>query len=268
MIVLAAIGASLLLVVAAGSWGRPGDEHAYWLSGQRLLAGEPLYEPTATSITPYAYWYPPIVAQVMAPVSAVVPSWLFSAAWILLMLGCLWWLSGRDVINALALCAFPPVAVEFASRNVHLVLAVLLVLAVRRWGGWFSVGAAIKLAPGLGLVYLALQGRWRAAAIALGLGAAMLALSVAVSPDAWRQFGEIMLARGPTDASAFVPVPYIARVVAGLALIVVAARMEPRWGEPLVVVAVVLALPTLWFTALSTLVAVVPLVRHPAATAR
>jgi hypothetical protein len=260
VIALAIIGASLLLVVAVNRWGAPADEHAYWLAGQRLLAGEPLYDPTATSTTPFAYWYPPIVAQVMAPVSAILPSWVFSAAWTVLMLVCLWWLAGRDVINALALCAFPPIAVEFWSRNVHLILAALLVLAIRRWGGWFSVGAAVKLAPGLGLVYLAVKGRWRDAAIAAGLGAALLALSVALSPDAWRQFGEIMLARGAADASMFVPIPYIVRAVAGLTVVVVSARMEPRWGEPLLVVGVVMALPTLWFTALSTLVAIVPLV--------
>jgi hypothetical protein len=263
VIVIAAIGASLLLVVAVNRWAVPADEHAYWLAGQRLLAGEPLYDPSATSITPYAYWYPPIVAQLMAPISAIVPSWLFSAGWIVMMLICLWWLAGRDVINALALCAFPPIAVEFWSRNVHLILAVLMVLAIRRWGGWFSVGAAIKLAPGLGLVYLAVKGLWREAAVAAGLGALLLAGSVAISPDAWREFGEIMLARGPADASMFVPIPYILRAVAGLAVVIVAARMDRRWGEPLLVIGVVFALPTLWFTALSTLVAIVPLVLRP-----
>jgi hypothetical protein len=46
----------------------------------------------------------------------------------------------------------------------------------------------------------------------------------------------------------------------GLALAIVAGRLEPRIGEPLLVVAIVVALPTLWFTALSTLVALVPLI--------
>lgn len=261
---LALIGACLLVVVAAYRWAGPGDEHAYWLAGQRLLAGEPLYDPSATSITPYAFWYPPIVAQVMAPISAVLPSVVFSAVWTLLMLGCVWWLAGRNVLVALAMCAFPPVAVEFWFRNVHLILAVLLVLGLRRSGGWFSVGAAIKLAPGLGIVYLAARRRWSEATIAAGFGIMLLVVSVALSPDAWRQFVEITLARGPSDASGFLPIPYIVRAIVAVALAVVAARMERRIGEPLFVVAVVVALPTLWFTALSTLVAIVPLVRRPA----
>lgn len=263
LVFLATIGACLLLIVAVTRWAAPADEHAYWLAGQRLLAGEPLYDPSASSITPFAYWYPPIVAQVMAPISAVLPSVVFSWAWTVLMLVCVWWLAGRNVLIALALCAFPPVAVEFWFRNVHLILAVVLVLAIRRWGGWFSIGAAIKLGPGLGIGYLALQRRWREAGVAFGFGAGLLAASVALSPDAWRQFAEIALARGPSDASAILPVPYVGRVIAAVALLVLAARVEPRWGEPLLVVAVVVALPTLWFTALSTLIAIVPLLRRP-----
>ncbi len=266
VILIAAIGASLLLVVAVNRWGSPGDEHAYWLAGQRLLAEEPLYDPAATSITPFAYWYPPIVAQVMAPISIVLPSIVFSAVWIVLMLICLWWIADRDVFVALALCAFPPVAVEFWSRNVHLILAAVLVFAIRRWGGWFSIGAAIKLAPGIGLLYLMVRRRWRDLGMAFGFGAGLLVVSILLSPDAWRQFGEVMLARGPSDASTLLPIPYFARAILGLALVIFAGRLDARWGEPLLVVGITVALPTLWFTALSTLIAVVPLI-HARSTA-
>ena len=261
VVVLAGLGAILMLVVAVNRWTGPGDEHAYWLAGQRWLAGQPLYDPAATPVTPFAYWYPPIVAQVLAPVSAIVPAEIFSIGWIVLMLACLWWLAGRDLLVALALCAFPPVAVEFWFRNVHLILAVLLVLGLRRWGGWFAVGAAIKIAPVLGIPYLVMRGRRREAVVATGFGAILLAVSVAISPDAWRQFFDIALSRGPSDASGFLPIPYLVRLLAGIAMAIIATRLDPRWGEPLLIVAVVVALPTLWFTALSTLVAIVPIVR-------
>ncbi len=261
--VLAAVGACFLLVVAVNRWAGPGDEHAYWLAGQRWLAGQPLYDPSATPVTPFAYWYPPIVAQVLAPVSAIVPSEFFSIGWIVLMLGCLWWLAGRDLLVALALFAFPPVAVEFWFRNVHLILAVLLVLGLRRWGRWFAIGAAIKIAPVFGIPYLAMRGRRREALIAMGFGVILLAVSVALSPDAWRQFIEIVLSRGPADASGFLPIPYVVRLLAGIVIALVATRLDPRLGEPMLVVAVVVALPTLWFTALSTLVAIVPLTVRP-----
>ncbi len=263
IVVLAAVGACLLLVVAVNRWAGPGDEHAYWLAGQRWLAGQPLYDPTATPVTPFAYWYPPIVAQILAPVSAIVPAEVFSIGWIVLMLGCLWWLAGRDLLVTLALCAFPPVAVEFWFRNVHLILAVLLVLGLRRWGGWFAIGAAIKIAPVLGIPYLAMRGRRREALVATGFGVILFGISVAISPDAWRQFFDIALSRGPGDASGFLPIPYVARLLAGIVLALVATRIDSRWGEPLLVIAVVVALPTLWFTALSTLVAIVPLYLRP-----
>jgi hypothetical protein len=259
LVILAGIGALLLLVVAAG-WPTPSDEHAYWLAARRLLDGQPLYDPTATTVTPYAYWYPPIVAQVLMPVAAVLPSLVFTGLWTVLMLGCLFYLSDRRILVALALVVFLPVAVEFGFRNVHLVLAALVVLAIRRWPVLFAVGAAIKISPALGIVYLAARGRWRDVAIVSGVGFAMLVVSVALAPDAWRQFVDILLARGPGDASGFLPIPYVARAAVGLVLAFAAGRLRPSIGDPLLVVAVTIALPTLWFTALSLLIGVVPLV--------
>lgn len=259
-IVLAAIGASLLLVTALARWGAPSDEHAYWLAARRLIEGQPLYDPAATIVTPFAYLYPPPLAQALVPVAAVVPSWLFSAGWTALMGLALFWLAGRDVLRALALIAFPPVAVEFWFRNVHLFLAVLVVLGLRQASASFAVGAAIKVSPAIGIPYLALRWRWREAAIGAAVGAAMLAASVALSPDAWRAYVDFALSVDPLQQSSFVAVPLPIRALAGLVVAVVAARL-PRWvGDPLLVVAVTLALPSLWFTGLSLLVAIVPLV--------
>ncbi len=260
LLVLAAVGASLLLVTAMARWGAPSDEHAYWLAARRLIEGQPLYDPAATIVTPFAYLYPPPLAQALVPVAAVVPSWLFSAGWTVLMGLALFWLAGRDVLRALALVAFPPVAVEFWFRNVHLFLAVLVVLGLRRAAPAFAVGAAIKVSPGLGIPYLAIRGEWRNAAIATAVGAAMLAVSVVLSPDAWRAYVDFALSVDPLQQSSFVAVPLPIRAAAGLIVALVAARL-PRWaGDPLLVVAVTLALPSLWVTGLSLLVAIVPLV--------
>ena len=259
LVVLAAIGAALLLVVAVNRWAVPSDEHAYWLASQRLLNGEPLYDPAATIVTPYAYWYPPVLAQALAPIAAILPSGAFTAAWTVLLLVCVWFLGGRTPLGGLALIAFLPVAVELWFRNIHLVLAVMVVLGLRRWPALFAVGASIKIAPGLGIVYLAARGRWRDAVVASLVGAAILVVSVILSPDSWRQFVEILTARGPGEANGFLPVPYFARAAIGLVLAVVAGRLRPSLGEPLLVVAVTVALPTLWFTALSMLAAIVGL---------
>ena len=260
IIVAAAIGASLLLVVALVRWGAPSDEHAYWLAARRLIEGQPLYDPTVTIITPFAYLYPPPLAQALVPVAAVVPSWLFSVGWTVLMGLALFWLAGRDPLRTLALVAFPPVAVEFWFRNVHLFLAVLVVLGLRHASTWFSVGAAIKISPALGLPFLAIRGRWREAGIAAAVGLAMLVLSVVLTPDAWRAYLDFVLSSDPLQQSSFVAVPLPIRAVAGLLLAIVAGRLPRHLGDPLLVVAVTLALPSLWFTGLSLLVGIVPLV--------
>jgi hypothetical protein len=260
LILAAAIGASLLLVVALARWGAPSDEHAYWLAARRLFEGLPLYDPNVTIITPFAYLYPPPLAQVLVPVVAIVPDWLFSIGWTVLMGLALFWLAGRDILRALALIAFPPVAVEFWFRNVHLFLAVLVVLGLRRASGWFAVGAAIKVSPVLGVPYLAVRGRWRDAAIAAGVGLAMLVASVLLSPDAWRAYIDFVLSTDPLQQSSFVAVPLPVRGAAGILLALVAGRLPRRLGDPLLVVAVTLALPSLWFTGLSLLVAIVPLI--------
>jgi hypothetical protein len=44
--------------------------------------------------------------------------------------------------------------------------------------------------------------------------------------------------------------------VIGVVLAVIAGRIRPAYGEPLLVVAITVALPTLWFTALSMLAAI------------
>jgi hypothetical protein len=260
LLILAAIGASLLLVTAMARWGAPSDEHAYWLAARRIIEGQPLYDPAATIVTPFAYLYPPPLAQAMVPVAAVAPSWLFSAAWTVLMGLALFWLAGRDVIRALALVAFPPVAVEFWFRNVHLFLAVLVVLGLRRASAAFAVGAAIKVSPGLGIPYQAVRGEWRNVAIATAVGAVMLVVSVVLSPDAWRAYVDFALSVDPLQQSSFVAVPLPIRAAFGLVVALIAARL-PRWaGDPLLVVAVTLALPSLWFTGLSLLVGIVPLI--------
>jgi Glycosyltransferase family 87 len=260
LVALAAIGGCLLVLVAVNRWGAPQDEHAYWLAGQRLLAGEPLYDPTATSVTPYAFWYPPPVAQVIAPIAAVLPSDAFSLAWTTLLLACLLGLGlGRPLI-ALAIVVFIPVPVELWFRNVHLVLAAIMVLGVLRWPWMFAIGAVIKIAPGLGIVYLAASGRWRDAALATGVGVVIVGVSAVLGPGLWADFGTMIQGRGASDISGVLAVPYAARAVAGLALAIVAARIRPAVGEPLLVVAIVMASPTLWVNALSMLAAVVPIV--------
>jgi hypothetical protein len=263
---LAAIGASLLAIVAMTEWRHFNDEHAYWLAGAALAAGQPIYDQAAAPNTPFAYWYPPPLAQVLTPLADLVSVDAFSVAWTILLLACLWWIGGRDVLVALALVAFLPVAVELRVRNVHLVLAVLLVLALRRsWAFWVAA-VAIKITPVLGCAYLVAAGRWRDAVKVGVLGLVVLGVSVLISPEAWRDFLDVVGARAGSDGGSVLPIPFAIRFGTGAGLAVIAGRLASRGGstraaEALLVVALTVANPTLWLTALSMLVAIVPLWR-------
>jgi hypothetical protein len=270
LIALAAVGTVLLVVVATFEWTHFNDEHAYWLAGARLAAGQPLYDPSAAPNTPFAYWYPPPLAQVLAPLTSFVSADVFSAAWTVLLLACLWWLGGRDLFVALALVAFLPVAVELRVRNVHLLIAVFIVLALRRsWVFWVPA-AAIKITPVLGCVYLAAAGRWRDAIKVGILGVVVLGASVLLGVDAWRDFLNVVGTRAGTDGGSLVAIPFVVRFGAGLLLALVAGLVSARAarqgtselpGEALLVIGLTLANPTLWATAFSLLIAIVPLWR-------
>ena len=260
LLVLAAVGCALLFIVGVSHWGTPSDEFAYWLGAQRLAAGQPLYDQSATLVTPYAYLYPPPLAQVLAPFTRLLPDGVFVAAWTVLLLVALLYLGGWSPLRALALVVWIPVAVELWWRNVHLLIAMLVVLGLRGRPWAFAVGAAIKVAPALGVVYFLSAHRWRDALVAAGTGIGILAVSVALAPSAWHDF--VSLAREVGAGSAgLLSVPYWVRATAGIALAIVAGRTRPRVGELLLVLAITVANPSLFVTALCIPIAIVPLLR-------
>ena len=176
-------------------------------------------------------------------------------------MACLWELSGRRIFVALAMIAFLPVALELRVRNIHLLIALLTVLALRRsWVFWIPA-AAMKIAPVVGPIYLLAAGRRREAALAALVGAVVLGVSVALSPGSvaatsprWRR-----TARRRTPAVSC-GLPYTGPADGG-------GPHGRSWrgddggraGEVGVVVAILVANPTLWANALSLLVALVPL---------
>jgi hypothetical protein len=264
LLAAAAVGAVLLLVDAAYRWATPSDEHAYWLAGRNLLDGRSIYELARLGpVEPYAYHYPPPLAQVMAPIASIVPAEVWTALWTILLVACLFWLAGRDPIVALASVAVLPVAVELWFRNIHLPLAVLTYLGLRRWPVLLGIGALVKLSPGLGLLYLAAKGRLRAAAIGAAAAVVIAGVSFALGPGLWMEFAGVTLGRGPLDVSGLLPVPYVVRFAAGAAIVLVAARLRAPWDDGLAIVGVTVALPTLWLAAFSVLAAALPLVRAP-----
>jgi alpha-1,2-mannosyltransferase len=160
--------------------------------------------------TPYGFTYPPFAALTMLPlafVSQIGAMTLQVIANGVLVVLFTWWLV-RPVADrhgwprwfsvALAVplvYAMEPVRETIGYGQVNLYLAALVVLdvvGVRRGWRWAGVGTglamAVKLTPGLFVLYFLLTGRRRQAGIALGTFAGATLLAALVSPSTSVQF--------------------------------------------------------------------------------
>jgi alpha-1,2-mannosyltransferase len=159
----------------------------------------------------YGFTYPTFAAITMLPM-AFVPWGVAITISLLLTVAASVWLLWRLVdpvarregwtrwfALAVALCllaAFEPFreTVNFGQVNMLLLGLVafdLLVPVARgRWWGGVAIGlaTAIKLTPGIFIVYLLVTRRWRAAVTASATAAAATVLTAAVAPDASREF--------------------------------------------------------------------------------
>jgi len=177
----------------------------FWVSG-----GGQVYDYLLPQ-TEYGFTYPPFAAVIMTPMAFV--GWHLAITISLLMtlavtVTMLYWLVGPIIRRqgwtmwfALAIslglaAAFEPVreTVNFGQVNLLLLfLAVadllLLIGPGRRLGGvGIGLATAIKLTPGIFIVYLLVTRRWRAAAVSAATAAAATWLAATLAPDASREF--------------------------------------------------------------------------------
>jgi alpha-1,2-mannosyltransferase len=161
--------------------------------------------------TEYGFTYPPFAALTMLPMAAV--AWPVAIAISLTLtvaasLAVLYWLVDPIArrrgwtrwftlaIAAGLAAAFEPMreTVNFGQVNMLLVFLVaadllLFVRPGRRSAGvLIGLATAIKLTPGLFVLYLLITRRFRAAAVAAGTAAAATLFAAAVIPDASREF--------------------------------------------------------------------------------
>lgn len=257
----AAVGASLFAIILGTFWREAGDNLAYWIAGDRLAHGRPVYAPPEIAFEPFAFHYPPPVAQALAPLALVLPPLVFIAAYRALLLLTVWYLAGRRALPMFALLAFIPVAIALRIENVELFMAAALVLGLQRWPWLFTLGAIVKVSPGLGLVYLALRRRWRDFALSAALGLAIVGVSYALAPQLWVEFLDAIAGRAGLVGNSLIPVPYWLRAGAGLLLSIVAGLRGGRTGELLLVLAVTIANPGLSLQGFAVLAAAVPIWR-------
>jgi alpha-1,2-mannosyltransferase len=169
------------------------------------LDGRPLYD-FLRPHTEKGFTYPPFAVLVLLPLALgteTTATVLMTAVSGVLVVLTTWWLIrpvaerhgwlrwvavGAAVPVVLAL---EPVRETLGWGQIDLVIAALVladVVALGRGSRWAGIGiglaTAIKVTPGLFVVYLAATRRWRAAAVAGGTFAAATMLAVAVDPSA------------------------------------------------------------------------------------
>ena len=203
-----AFGLWFLFDLLSTSWanGTLGyDYRAYDLAVDRLFAGQPLYDATATEFGPFGlFFYPPPFALLVAPV-ALLP--IDAAIWT--------WTALLILASVLTVLALP------VSRGVR---AAMLVLAVLSWPLLFSIklgqvgpivlllfalgwrwldrpvplglsmglGTVIKIQPALLIGWAAVTGRRRAALVgAVVVGLLAVLATVVAGPQSW--FEEVSL---------------------------------------------------------------------------
>ena len=184
------------------------DFKSYYEGVQRLLDdAEPLY----IGIDGHAYMYPPLMAQILAPLVATFSYETVSVVWFaasaLSLLAATWLLARcvspeRAWIVWLLPVLFTPV---FKSLYIGQVTVILLCLLPAAWsahraerralaGGLLALAAWIKVFPAFLLVYFLLRRDWRVVRGALAAGLGLLAVQVIISgPGTMIDFFETLL---------------------------------------------------------------------------
>jgi hypothetical protein len=258
----------LAVLLAAGTYVRnmrdvyEGDAYIYW-----FRIREPQLYLTQLSNAPHGYLYSPAFVQAIWPLLQL-PWTVFYGIWLALGTAALVWL----LRPFLTLMTLPWVFVTFgiailaiprhslASMNV-IVFFGIAVAASFRWPWTWSLMLLTKVTPGIGLLWFLVRREWRNLAMALGVTAAISAVSFAIAPNWWFDWVTVLRNNStyPEPAFAYHILPLIPRLGISAVMIVVAARFDARWVMP---IAVVVALPYIDDTSLIVLAAVPPLLRH------
>ena len=238
----------LFLVVApvAGTFGY--DAFAYW-------AVNPADPYTIGVGGLGAFNYSPPIARLFGPFG-LVPWYSFLWVWTALLIGNLIWLGDRGV-RVLWLLALPPVALELYHGNVHLWIASAIVLGFRYPWTWAFV-ILTKVTPGIALVWFAVRREWRHLAIASGVTAAIVVVSLLLDLQVWREWIAFLTStpEGGSIAQFQIAIPLWIRLPAALVIVIWGARTDRRWTVPL---AATVALPVLWVSGFAICTACLPL---------
>lgn len=248
LVVLGIAAALLVWVEFTWNGSRPVDVHAYWVAEPHDLYGRALRGESSDS-----YLYSPAFEFVVWW-GRSLPFEVFVAIWRAALLLALVYLAGPFTIFVLLTV---PVASEVNAGNIQILLALAIVLGFR-WPGFWAFVILTKLTPGIGLIWFALRRRWRAFGIALGVTAAIAALSLAIEPGRWIDYLRLITG-APAPAVSPYYLTFWQRLPFALGFIVFGAWRGYRWP---VVVGSTIALPVYYIISSAMFVGVLPFLRE------
>lgn len=215
-------------------WGS--DGFTDWFAAGELWGGRVVYHAAATNVGLGYFFYPPPLAQLLAPTSLLpFPVWIL--AWSGLQLLALRWLAGSVRLAAILLFV-PFVPLELQLANIHLFLAVALALGYSRWPAVMGLIPLTKIFP------LAWFGRPKLSPLVVTIG--LVALSFLISPQAWIDWVGMVTALAPGTGQNTIPVPWAIRLVLAAGLVLWSRRLAPGPKAWLLVTATWLTIPTMW----------------------
>lgn len=172
------------------------DYNAYFQAAQRLNDGVPLYN--SIEVT-RAYLYPPLLAQLMAPLDQLFPANENAVIWIIFNIFCL-------LLTTLLLASqfnnrwkryfiwilpflFLPVIETFTNGQIVPIMSLLIVGALVAYkhdrplivGGCLALATWLKIYPILIIVYFIMRRDWRVVLWAFIVGMALLFLQISLS---------------------------------------------------------------------------------------
>ena len=203
--------------------------------------------------------YAPPIAMLMDPFGQL-PFWQFLWLWTALLVGSLIWI-GRSVSWILVALAIPFVAVELYLGNIHILLAVAILLG-RNYPWTWAFVLLTKTTCGVGLLWFVVRREWRNLGVALGATAAIAAVTFVLQPTLWFEWVDYVIAAQGIDNSLWnnaIHIPLWIRLLAAVAIIAWGARSDRYWT---VLVGATLALPVLWMHGFALLVGLVAEVRR------
>jgi hypothetical protein len=233
------------LVLGDANWRGPSaDGLVYWA----VDPADPYRAATVGGLD--AYLYSPAFAQVFS-IIGLLPREVFIVGWTLFIAAVALWLAKPWPAGLLILLL--PVSQDVVIGNIHVLMAAAIVLGFR-WPGFWAFVLLTKVTPGVGLVWFLVRREWRSLAIALGVTAAIAAVSFAIAPQTWFDWVAVLRGNGGNESGRLIP-----RLILAALICAWGGLTDRRWAVPL---AAMVALPVIWSDAFAMLLGCVAVGRR------